>query len=154
MRRHVRCSGTLEVALPPVQALHLFTPEGERRWVEGWDPTYPAGRPTTPRPGLVFQVGKEAGMSVWIVTRFDPPARGASYAYVLPRRRSALIDVDVEPAGHGGTSLVRVVYSMTALSPEGDRFVHEFEEGYPAFLHDWEETIERLLSREAHPDVP
>jgi hypothetical protein len=27
----------ITVGLPPEQAMALFTPEGERRWAEGWD---------------------------------------------------------------------------------------------------------------------
>jgi hypothetical protein len=30
----------ITVGLPPEQAMALFTPEGERRWAEGWDPHY------------------------------------------------------------------------------------------------------------------
>jgi hypothetical protein len=34
-------STVIAVALPPKQAIELFTPEGERKWSAGWDPVYP-----------------------------------------------------------------------------------------------------------------
>ncbi|MDX1647242.1 MAG: hypothetical protein R3304_08860 [Longimicrobiales bacterium] len=146
MRPSVECVGTVRVSLAPLKALPLFTPEGERAWVEGWSPTYPSGRPRKPDRGLVFEVGKESGASVWIVTRFDEARRGASYGYVLPRRRAALIDVDVEEEPGGEGSLVRVRYRMTSLSPDGDTFVRDFEEGFTDFLRSWETSLDRHLA--------
>ena len=37
----ISCCGEVRVALPPDAAIELFTPEGERGWVPGWDPTLP-----------------------------------------------------------------------------------------------------------------
>ena len=38
--RHARSrrQGSFVLPLPPAQAFDLFTAEGERRWVAGWDP--------------------------------------------------------------------------------------------------------------------
>jgi hypothetical protein len=41
--RSVRCTGEVPVAQPPEVAILQFTAEGERVWVPGWEPTYPAG---------------------------------------------------------------------------------------------------------------
>ena len=142
MSRRVERTGTVSVALPPDEAFPLFTPEGERSWVSGWAPTYPAGGRPDPAPGVAFVLGKEAGASTWLVTRYDAAARGASYAYVLPEHRAVLVDVDVE-AGPGGGSRARVAYRMTSLGPAGDAFVREFGEGWDAFLAGWEEGIRR-----------
>ena len=55
MQTTIECSGRVRVPLSPDAAIHLFTPEGERDWVAGWDPTYPAGADLA--PGLVFETG-------------------------------------------------------------------------------------------------
>jgi hypothetical protein len=34
---------TISVPLPAAEAMLLFTARGERDWVEGWDPKFPAG---------------------------------------------------------------------------------------------------------------
>src|SRR5690242_13132849 len=38
IRMRMKYTGTIHVPLPPTEALELFTPEGERDWVPGWDP--------------------------------------------------------------------------------------------------------------------
>ena len=38
MSARVRLSGVVPVALPVHEAFALFTPSGERAWVEGWVP--------------------------------------------------------------------------------------------------------------------
>jgi hypothetical protein len=35
---HVVRSGRFELPLAPAEALPHFSPEGERRWVPGWEP--------------------------------------------------------------------------------------------------------------------
>ena len=60
--RRVVLRGTVRVALPPDEALALFTAEGERSWVPGWDPTYPAGGDDR-EVGTVFVTGE----TTWIV---------------------------------------------------------------------------------------
>jgi hypothetical protein len=51
MRR--RASGSFELPIPASAGIGFFTPEGERRWVPGWDPAYPSGEPSE-TPGTVF----------------------------------------------------------------------------------------------------
>jgi hypothetical protein len=43
-------STVIAVALPPKQAIELFTPEGERKWSRGLGPRLPAAR-ADGRPG-------------------------------------------------------------------------------------------------------
>ena len=38
--KRVVLTGAVAVAAPPCEAFELFTPEGERRWVDGWDPVW------------------------------------------------------------------------------------------------------------------
>ena len=144
MRPHVTCSGTVDVPLPAQEAFGLFTPEGERLWVAGWAPEYPAGNRPAPSVGVVFVVGKEEGASFWVVTGFDRVARRASYAYTLPGRRVCVVDVAVDDAGPAA-SRARVTYHMTSVHPEGDAFVRAFPEGYDAMLRGWEQDIRTHL---------
>lgn len=151
-RPHVRKIGTVDVPLPASEAFQLFTPEGERRWVEGWAPEYPsrarsAGHPPTVAPGLVFTVGKESGASTWIVTRCDAAGAEAAYAYVLPGHRAVLVEVAV--AERGRESRATVTYHMTSLSPAGDGFVEAFADDYEAFLQEWEDAIGKHVTASA-----
>ena len=46
----VTCVASFALNLPSERALGLFTPEGERDWVDGWDPAYPGGEPVLGPP--------------------------------------------------------------------------------------------------------
>lgn len=52
--RRFRDSVTITVPLPAGEAMPLFTARGERRWVEEWDPEFPAGEPSEEDPGTVW----------------------------------------------------------------------------------------------------
>lgn len=135
-RVHVTRTGTVAVGLPAAEALTLFTPEGERRWVPGWAPRYPLGETPELSEGVAFETGTEAGPAHWVVTRWSPGERRAAYSNVVPGQRSTLVDVrldDTEP----GCSQARVTYHMTSLAPEGDAFVRAFGDRYDAFMSDW-----------------
>ena len=137
MRTTIECSGRVRVALRPEAAIHYFTPEGERDWVPGWDPSYPAGDAGELAPGLVFETASDGGRTTWVVTRSAP--REMVYGRVLPGDHAGTIAVRCEPHGDGTVALV--TYRLTALGPEGARRLAEFEEAYPRFMTLWEELI-------------
>lgn len=144
MRAHAECTGTVAVPLPAERALPLFTPEGERGWVDGWSPAYPVGGRPEPSPGLAFVTGSGREERTWIVTDYDAPAGRAAYAYVLPGERVATVEVEVGARADGARA--RVTYRVTSLSADGDAAVREFEEGYPAMLRQWEDAIVRHVT--------
>ena len=77
-------TGRFTVDVSPNRAIGLFTAEGERGWVDGWDPRYPAGGEDRDRVGTVFvTAGAEGADVVWVVThvgelerRYAPSTRG------------------------------------------------------------------------------
>jgi hypothetical protein len=73
MSTTVRRATEIMVALPPEQAVALFTPEGERRWADGWDPHYPEPH-RCEGPGAVFTTGHGGHQTTWIMVE---TARGA-----------------------------------------------------------------------------
>lgn len=137
--------GTVAVDQPAAAALALFTPEGERSWIPGWAPRYPAGTPDLVE-GVTFETDTPGGTATWLVTRYDPDTLRASYAYVLPGHRATLVDVHVV-AGGAARSEVRVTYHMTALSPEGDAFVRAFAEGFEVKMEEWARALGRAEAR-------
>ncbi len=142
MRAAIERTGAVTVDRPAAEAFGLFTPEGERSWVPAWDPVYTVGGHPDPAPGLIFITDTDKEARTWVITRFDPAARRAGYAYFLPGRRAAWIDVMVEPVD-AGASLARVTYRMTAIGPAGDEEVRAFGEGFDAMLEDWRRRIAR-----------
>jgi hypothetical protein len=100
------------VALPPERAMHLFTPVGERLWVPGWAPRFPAGESGDgSAPGTVFLTDD----THWVVIDRTPDR--VRYARVTPGVRAGTVEVRVEPDGEGTS--VEVTYDITPLV-EGD----------------------------------
>jgi len=144
-RRHVRLDGTVSVPLAPADAFELFTPSGERRWAQGWDPSFPAARADETAPGAVFQT-EHSGALTWIVVACERP-RSIIYANVSENDRAGLIAVSCEP-GHHGTTIANVRYEMTALSDHGDARLQRFAADYQAYLAHWQSAIQQALSED------
>ncbi len=143
---HVERTGTLHVNLPPAQAFPLFSPEGERRWVAGWDPRYlhPRGVPSH-APGTVFQTHHSDEQTDWLVLRYSPDEGIAEYVRMTPGSRIGV--VTVRAAERGSATEVEVTYRLTSLSVAGTRTLEAMtDESYAAMLREWETLIARALS--------
>ena len=64
-------TGTVRVALPPDEALPLFTAEGEKRWVPGWTPTWISPPDGAPVEGGVWLTRDGETEVIWRVQRYD-----------------------------------------------------------------------------------
>ncbi|MFB9528117.1 hypothetical protein [Nonomuraea roseola] len=133
--------------LPPEEAFVLFTPRGEERWAEGWEPVFLHPVDDDSAPGTVFETAAHEENTIWVVVD-RRPGRLISYARITPGSRAGTVTVTLEPveASVGasearGESLVRVTYDLTALSDEGERELRRFAGGYQVYLSSWEEAI-------------
>ena len=130
----IQLRGNVPVPLPPAEALGLFTPEGERAWVPGWKPRFPAGDDLA--PGTTFLTHEQ---TIWVIADRTPSS--VRYARVTPGVHSGTVEVRVEPAD-GGTR-AQVGYDLTALGDPAvlDRFASDFD----AMLAEWERLIAAAL---------
>jgi hypothetical protein len=126
--RRVVLSGSLFVALPPEEAIALFTAEGERSWVPHWDPSYPAGGDDR-EVGTVFVTGD----TTWIV--IGSTADTMRYARFTPGERTGTVEVRCVAADGGAR--VEVTYDLTG----DDAVVDDFERAYPEMLREWERSV-------------
>lgn len=139
------CSAELTVPLPVQQAIELFTPEGERRWAEGWDPHYPAAD-RRDDPGAVFTTAHGSHSSTWIL--IDRARDRIRYARVAHGATAGTITVQRVDSGDASTR-VRVTYDLTALTPAGAAELERFAERYDDYIASWETKISRALTRPA-----
>ncbi len=133
----IELTGEVRVDLPPDKAWILFTPEGERSWVEGWDPHYPAGE-VSEQVGTVFLTGP----IVWVVVDFEP-GRFVRYARTTPGDRAGLVTVSFRADAEG--TIATVTYTLAALSGSAAADLDTFAAGYPEFLASWERMIAASL---------
>ncbi len=141
-----RLSDRIHVALPAEEAFALFTPDGEREWAHGWNPTFPARTLDDSEPGTVFETDADGHRVIWLVT---DRAWGTciAYAQVIPGERAGSITVTLI-ATEGGSE-VEVVYELTPLSETGAHHLKQFADGYGEYLQSWQDAIAACLEKRA-----
>ena len=116
-------TGVLGMALSATAALSLFSAEGERRWVAGWNPRHLYPVDSGAGEGTVFQTTKkDIGTATWIQTRHEPARGRATFLCVVAEHHAAMVDIVVASNGEG-RSRASVAYRMTSLSSGADDFV-------------------------------
>ena len=132
----ITCAAELTVDRPQPAALALFTPEGERAWVPGWDPSYLAPH-RREGAGAVF-VTTHAEETIWVMVEVGE--RRLRYARVTPGDTAGTVTVTVVDAAPTRTRL-RVEYDLTALGPRGAERLATFRENFANYIGDWEAAI-------------
>jgi hypothetical protein len=153
---------SLHLPIAPAAALPLFTPEGERDWVPGWDPVAihaPGGSLST--AGAVFTTAADGEPTLWLVLGVDagavgPPPLGvvrggaagagvAEYVRITPGNRLGTVRVRCTADGAG--TRVEVDYRLTAISEAGAaKLAAVTPEAFAATIDGWRERLERLLA--------
>ena len=136
------------VNLPYAEAAPLFGPEGERVWAgKHWDPKFLSPQPARDEQGAVFTIQHGSVTTTWVNTLFDLERRHFIYAYFMPGIMVTTIDVRFTPAN--AATQVHVVYTRTALTPEGNDHVAALTVNDKAAAHDWQQAIDAyLISRQ------
>jgi hypothetical protein len=137
--------GSFRLPLAPAVAFDLFTAEGEREWVDGWEPVILSSRGAT-APGAIFLTDHGGEETIWTVIEADRANGRLKYSRVSPKRRAGTVTVRLRDDGEG--SVVDIAYDITALGPEGERAVKDMDEaGFAAMLQEWERLIRGALER-------
>ncbi len=138
---HVERTGSFSLTVEPDFALPLFSPEGERAWVAGWDPE-PLHAPdgSLACSGAAFRTAAGGEETLWLTLRFDRAARVAEYARITPGSRLGTVRVEIQPTPDGAR--VTVTYALTALSPAGAAELEKLTPAaYEQMLADWQSKI-------------
>ena len=143
--------GSFHLDAPLAQVLPLFTAEGERAWAAGWDPEVLSGGEER---GSAFRTRSPDGReTTWIVIDHRPADGRVSYARLARDSNIGLVDVVCTEAASGGTD-VRVRYTLTGVSAQGQKFVREFlgKERYHAMIEEWRAATSAALARRRAAD--
>jgi hypothetical protein len=134
---------TIRVPLPADQAMQLFTARGERDWVDGWDPEFPAGEPPEEGEGTVFVTTADGRSTFWVVA--VSATRSVRYARTTPGFFAGTVDVR-ERRSDARSTEVDVTYDLSALTPQGAAELDDFAAGYEREIGAWEVAIETALA--------
>ena len=132
--------GCFQLPCSPATALPLFTPEGERRWVDGWHPEYLSG--ASDEVGAVWRTSHGED-TTWITT--DRDGDRVRYARISNKGTAGLVEVLCSPAA-GGTR-VQVTYDLTACTAAGVDALQRFATHFDDMLEHWQRATASTLAR-------
>lgn len=140
-----RPSGTVELDLPASQAIGMFTPEGEREYVPGWEPDYGPSGPSE-EPGTVFRTAVGGTETIWVIMQLDRMTGTAEYARVTPGIHAGTVRVRCEPSAEGRTK-VHIAYDISLLDGGDLAALDSFtDDRFERTLGDWESSIAARIS--------
>ena len=147
--RSVSHTEAFDIRQPAETLFPLFTPEGERAWVPGWDYENLQGT-TRLHADYVFRTKSHdhaAAEAVWIVKNYDPDHYRVDYYKIEPGAKVGIISVKCDPVGPRATR-VEVTYTYIGLSESGNRFIEGFTRaGYQAFIGEWKTLLEAYFEK-------
>ncbi|MBN8534361.1 MAG: hypothetical protein J0L51_09735 [Rhizobiales bacterium] len=139
-RQHI-----IDIPLPVEEAFPLFTPLGEMRWIDEWQPVFihPASGET--EEGMVFRTGEGDEETIWSCIEWRPEIHHVRYARVTPASRFAHVSVRCAGTAPNRTN-VMVRYEMTALTGHGrEKLAALTEEAFRASIEGWKHMIQRRI---------
>jgi hypothetical protein len=140
----------ISVNLPYAEAAPLFGPEGERAWAgKHWNPQFLYPQTPHDEQGAVFTIQHGPFTVTWVNTLFDLEGRHFQYAYFMPDIMVTTIDVRFTPTNLT-TTQVHVLYTRTALTPEGNEHVTTLTANDKSAAHDWQQAIDAYLASRNH----
>ena len=125
----------------------LFSAEGEKYWVPGWDYINVMGS-TELHEDYVFVTENHDHASsdaIWLVKRHDPNSHYVEFYKVEPEDKVGIIAVSCDAISQSKTK-VSVSYEYIALSDKGNQFVTSFtQEDYKEFIGEWKRLLDRYF---------
>jgi hypothetical protein len=139
--QQVRRTGSFELPCAAETAFPLFSPEGEREWVRGWDPKAVFPDRIEFVRDVVFREGHEGEEAIWIIVDADWKTHRAEYVRLAPHSHAAHIVVKIESL-EAERSKVFVSYTVTAFGKHAAGIIAAFsEQAYAAKMRDWQKQI-------------
>ncbi|MCR6627695.1 MAG: hypothetical protein NVV67_15960 [Pseudoxanthomonas sp.] len=91
--------------------------------------------------GMVFTTGEDDAFTIWTLVDWDPVHHYARYARTTPALRATTVEIRCQSLG-ASRSQVEVIYTLTALSPDGSKLIKEWEAGsFMTMIDGWAEAI-------------
>lgn len=136
-------SETFEINRSVDKVFPLFSPEGEKLWVPGWDYEDVMGAASLSED-YVFITDKHdhaSGRAIWLVKKYDPETYLIEFYKVEPDEKVGIVTVACSGLSEERTR-VKVTYRYIALSEKGDEFISGFTGAYyEKFISEWERLL-------------
>lgn len=121
----------------------LFSAEGEKAWVPGWDYINLMGSNELHEDYVFLTTNHDhaSADAIWIVKEYDPTNYRVKFYKVEPEQKLGIIEVKCISEGDYKTR-VQVTYEYIGLSENGNKFVAGFTtDDYQVFITEWENLL-------------
>jgi hypothetical protein len=143
--QQVSRTGSFDLTCSAEAAFPLFSPEGERQWVKGWNPQPLFPEEIEFRRDTVFRQGEGEEEAVWTIIDADWETHRAEYIRVATASHTAHILVAIESLA-SQRCLVTVSYTVTAFGADRQHLIDAFSEtAYAAKMSKWQRQINECL---------
>jgi len=149
--KSVEHTKTFEMALPVSTLFPLFSPEGERKWVPGWDYQDLMGTTELSEDYVFLTTSHDHGTTdaIWLVKRYDQKAHLVEFYKVEPEDKVGVVRVKCTELT-AERSEVEVTYKYMALSAAGESFVSGFTSTiYEEFIQEWQTLLSNYFASKA-----
>lgn len=133
----------------PIEVLFpLFSAEGEKFWVPGWDYENVMDSKELHEDYVFLTKNHDHASTdaIWLVKRYEQESHLVQFYKVEPQDKIGVITVQCTQEGPDRTK-VEVTYKYIGLSSKGDRFIEEFTaRKYNDFIAKWESLLTRYFN--------
>ncbi len=132
-----------EMTIPIAELFPLFSPEGEKYWVPGWDYENVMGTTELSEDYVFFTKTHDHGTTdaIWIVKKYDPKSHFVQFYKIEPKYKIGVVTVKCTKLETERTKVL-VTYKYIALSATGEKFIAEFSEiAYEKFIGEWQTLL-------------
>ena len=122
----------------------LFSPEGEKLWVPGWEYENIMGSTGLCEDYIFLTKNHDHASTdaIWLVKRYEPEALRVQFYKVEPEDKVGIITVQCTETSDSATS-VEVSYEYIGLSEKGDNFIESFTYSeYKKFIGTWKNLLD------------
>ena len=143
----IKHSASFEIAQRIDVLFPLFSPEGEKAWIPGWDYINVMGSKDLHEDYVFMTKNNDHAFTdvIWIVKEYDPSKYRVQYYKVEPEKKVGIIEVKCLSQGNDITK-VQVSYEYIGISEEGDQFVSEFTaDNFHIFISEWEILLQKYF---------
>ena len=128
----------------PIEILFpLFSAEGEKFWVPGWDYTNIMGSTDLHEDYIFLTRNHDHATTdaIWLVKRYDSESHFVQFYKVEPEEKIGIITVQCTEVEKNITE-VEVTYEYRGLSDKGNEFISTFDSAnYKEFINEWESLL-------------
>ena len=139
----IKHTAEFKIAQPVAKLFPLFSAEGEKLWVPGWDYENILGTTDLSEDYVFLTKTHDHGSTdaIWLTKRYEPETYFVQFYKVEPGDKVGIVTVQCFEEVEALTR-VQVSYEYIALTEKGRKFIESFTQTmYEDFIVEWEALL-------------